>query len=945
MKALRRSLPLAFGPFFSVIAPIAILAQGVALNGTVTESVTGRPLEHARVSVSGVSSSAATDRNGRYRISLGANGGESTVRVILLGYAPAERRVNTSSTLSADFQLVRRALGLDDVIVTGGAGPARVREIGHSIAEIDPAHILEPVVSMDNMLAGKVPGMVVVPNSAMAASGAQIRLRGITSVALSNQPLIYVDGVRIRSDGYPKNLPRTGAANRGVNDVPSPLNDIDPDDVDRVEIVRGPAATTLYGTDAATGVLQIFTKRGVDGRPLWNSRLVFGADRVQPFGTASEPYMRIDPWLRTAWRTGYSLSTSGGNPVRYYFSAGYDRNEGVLPNDLEKRLVVRGNFDFEPAPKLSVSWSSSFTTNDIRNTPAGFNAQGLTFNAYRGDKNFTGVPGKESIDRVLVWDLTTSLHHLIAGLTTTYQTTPTFSNRLTLGYDRAEDEMRSLRPYGFVFAPQGILWDDQWTGTTITADYLGRAGFRLGPAVSATLAWGGQTIKNDVGSVAGYAEGFPGPGDPTLGSGALSLGFENRARGVTSGAFSQIGFALRDRYFLTAGLRLDGSSTFGENFGLQAYPRLSFSYVISDESFWPQALGQVKLRAAYGHAGRAPRTFDAVRTWSPLSFDGKSAYLPLTIGNPLLGPERTAETEAGFEATSPNSRWRADVTLYRRNTNHALVPVTSPPSLGFIGTQLQNVGRLRNTGVEVALSGSIIRGNSISLDGGLDAAISRSRVVSLGAATSFIIDQTAWIIEGQPMLLLRGPRVTNPGELAEPIVEADHVFGPNFPTRTIGLNSTLGFGHRIEVSARVEYSGGNYLFDQASNNLARQGAWPVCDEAYANVAAGKRELLTAWERLWCNPLTVPRDGSIYPADFIRLRALTLTIPLGGRFLSARRTTISFSARNYLLWKKKDFLVFDPEMVGFDGMDATVRQIDMHVPSPVGLTLAISASYW
>jgi outer membrane receptor protein involved in Fe transport len=927
----------------SIAAPI-VAGQAASVTGRVTESATGRPLQGARVSVAGSPVTAITDRTGSYRIN-GAFATGIIVRVALLGYVPAEKRVSTTSNgTGVDFQLVPRALGLDEVVVTGSAGPTRVREVGHSIAQIDPSRIPEPVISIDNMLAGKVPGLVVVPNTAMAGSGAQIRLRGVTSVSLSNQPLVYVDGVRIRSDGYPKNVPRTGNITRGVNDIPSPLNDIDPEDVERVEVVRGPAATTLYGTEAATGVIQIFTKRGIAGKPLWSSRLTFGADRVQPFGTAAEPYMRIDPWLKTAQRTGYSLSVAGGDQLRYYVSTGYDRNEGVLPNDLEKRLIVRGNFDFAPADRLTLAWSSSVARNQLSNTSGGFNAHGLTFNAYRGDKNFTGVPGKESLDRILAWDLTTSLLHFIGGLTATYSVSDKMSHVVTVGYDRAEDEMRSLRPYGFVFAPTGILWDDRWSGTTFTADYLGRSSFRL-RRVHGTLAWGAQTIRNDVVSIAGYAEGFSGPGNVTLNSGALTLAFENRARGITNGAFSQVMLDLRDRYFLTAGIRFDGSSSFGSDFGVQPYPRLSASYVISDEPFWPHGLGQLKLRAAYGHAGRSPRTFDASRTWNPVSYEGKPAFLPLTAGNSQLGPERTAETEIGFEAGSPQSRLRTDFTLYRRRTRHALLPVAQPPSLGFIGTQLQNVGSLLNTGAELALTGSLLSGAGVTLDAGLDVALNHSRVVTLGNASSFIIDQTAWIIAGQPMLLLRGPLVTNPNELAEPVIEKDHVFGPNFPTRTIGLRAALGMGGGIQLAARVEYSGGNYLFDQASNNLARNGVWPVCDDAYRHVAAGERDMLTAWQRLWCNPLTAPNDGTIYPADFVRLRALTLTVPLPGSFFHTRRGTLALSARNYLLWKHKDFLVFDPEMVGFNGMDATVRQIDMHVPSPVGLSVALGASYW
>jgi hypothetical protein len=137
-----------------------------------------------------------------------------------------------------------------------------------------------------------------------------------------------------------------------------------------------------------------------------------------------------------------------------------------------------------------------------------------------------------------------------------------------------------------------------------------------------------------------------------------------------------------------------------------------------------------------------------------VSYEGKPAFLPLTIGNSHLGPERTAETEFGFEAGSPQSRLRADFTFYRRRTREALLPVAESPSLGFSGTQLRNVGSLLNTGAELALSGSIFSGSEITLDAGLDVALNRSRVVTLGGAPNFIIDQTAWVIAGEPMLLL-----------------------------------------------------------------------------------------------------------------------------------------------------------------------------------------------
>ena len=707
----------------------AASAQAPPLSGRVVESVTARPLAGARVTIVQTGAATITDRAGTWSIPRPTLTGQLTVRATQIGYAPLERVVEPSFSGSLDFQLSPRALGLDEIVVTGTAGPARVREVGHSVAGIDVSKIPEPVVTMDNLLAGKVPGLNVLLGSGLAGAGSQIRLRGNTSVALSNQPLIYVDGVRVRSDGYPVNAPQTGNRLRGANEVPSPVNDIDPGDVERVEIVRGPAATTLYGTEAATGVIQIFTKRGGGGKSIWNAQVDAGVDRVQRFGTDAEPYMRLDPWLRTAPRLGFALSTRGGNGTGYYASANYDRVEGVLPNDSERRLGVRGNFDFQPLPRVSLRWSSAFAQSDISNTASGSNLQGLVFNAYRGDTNPTGTPGKESIDRTLAWDIDTALHHFVAGLTASWAATERMSHTLTVGYDRAEADMRSLRPFGFVFAPGGILSSEKWSSYTLSGDYLGRTGFQLSDRVSATVAWGGQTIGTRVESVAGYAESFAGPGDPTLSSGAVTQSFEARTRGRTGGAFGQVVLGFHDRLFITGGLRLDGNSAFGQDFGIQPYPRFSASWVVSDHAFWPDAFGIMKLRAAYGHAGRAPRSFDAQRTWSAAGFDGSPAYTPLSVGNPLLGPETTAETELGFDASLFDDRVTVDLNAYRRITRDALFPVTQPASLGFLGAQLENVGSLRATGFEAAISATIVNRPALAWTLGLDVATNRTRVL------------------------------------------------------------------------------------------------------------------------------------------------------------------------------------------------------------------------
>jgi hypothetical protein len=337
--------------------------------------------------------------------------------------------------------------------------------------------------------------------------------------------------------------------------------------------------------------------------------------------------------------------------------------------------------------------------------------------------------------------------------------------------------------------------------------------------------------------------------------------------------------------------------------------------------------------------------FDADRTWIPLGYDGKPAYLPSSIGNSKLGPERSAESEIGFDASRADDRLRAQLTWYRRTTHDAILPVAQPPSLGFLNPQLTNVGSIRTSGLELSLSGGIGGTSGISVDGGIDLSLNRTKVLSLGGTPPFVLTEVAWIREGDPAPVLIGTLLKNPSAIADPDIEKSHVFGPNNPTRVIGVHSDVGLWGGLRIGARVEYQGGNYLFDNASGSLMRQGVHPLCNAAYANKTAGHPELLNAWERVWCNAATVPADGPIVRGDFVRLRDLSLTFPLRAAVMRARRATVTLAARNYLLWKNSEMKSWDPEMSGRDGMDAPVRFIEFGVPTPAALAIAIRATYW
>ncbi|GMV04955.1 MAG: SusC/RagA family TonB-linked outer membrane protein [Gemmatimonadota bacterium] len=935
-------------------------AQNGTITGTVTEASTMRPMSAAQVYLAGTSLGTLTNATGRYLI-LNVPSGTYTVTVERIGYGTATQEVTVASggTVEANFALEPEALGLDEIVVTGTAGAARRREVGNSIAQINVADVAETPPSVDGLLQGRVPGMVVLTNSASQGSGAMIRLRGNVSVAMSNQPILYIDGVRVRSDGLARNVPPAGSSLRSNNDIVSPLNDINPADIDRIEVIKGAAATTLYGTEAAAGVIQIFTKRGRTGQAQWTAQIDQGMARTLPFGpdpstrppsepAATEPggtsdYLFLNPWLRNAHKQKYSLSVSGGGQnLQYFVSGSFNNDEGVLPNDYEKKTVVRGNFTFSPMENLQIQWNTSYTIDELDLTPVGNNAQGITLNAYRRDRNYLRAETREAIDPLLDFEITTQVDHIISGITATWSPTDALSNRISVGYDQIQQNNRNYRPFGFRLQPEGVLSDGRYEYNTITADYVGSYNIQLPGDLRSSLSWGGQAVTTERNETVAYGQDFPGPGDPTVSSGGTTLGFENRTRVVNAGFFVQNLFDINNKYFITAGVRVDGNSAFGENLGLQVYPKVSLSHILSDEAFWNDAWGQMKLRAAWGQSGRAPGAFDKVRTYDPVGWGGVPAFSPDNVGNADIGPERTTELELGFDGSFFDSRLSAEFTWYKQTTSDALFNVRQIPSLGFLSSQLANIGELENVGYELNLNAGLIRSESFSWDLGGSVSVNDSEVLDLGGAPSFSLGDFGWVVEGEPVPVIQADCVTNPDAIAEPIIEQSCNIGPNLPKLILGVNTSLQLPRGMLLTARGEYQGGAYMYDGAAWNAVRRSVrWPGCFDYYRIQETQGRDATTAKQRAMCDVSLSRADYWVYPADFFKIREVTFQTPIPEAWIpGATRASLTLSGHNVWRWVHEDFLTFEPEMGANGGYNDPVRSMLEHVPPPATYTASL-----
>ena len=975
-------------------------AQTGTIEGRVTQGSTGEPLVGAQVAVVGTNIGGRTDDDGRF-VLLNVPSGSTQLRVLLIGYAMGTLQLNVTagSVTTANVQLSTSVLRLDEIVVTGTAGGARRREVGNSISQISASDIVAPPSDMSQMLQARSAGVQVMQTSGMAGSGSQIRLRGAVSVSQSNQPLIYIDGVRIRSGGYRRNRPPVGFTGRSGNIQASPLNDINPADIERIEVIKGAAASTLYGTEAAAGVIQIFTKKGSQGRASWTVQAEQGFSKSLAFGTDENPFLNLKPctagtscwdqwtqsatigqcgengagppganevnihcsWLRNGYRQKYAASVGGGSDrFQYFVSGAFNDYDGVLPKDNEKTLVSRGNFSFDVSDDLRIDLNSSYTNNRISNTAAGNNAHGLTLNVFRAERNYFGDGDPNNLRQLLNQDIETEINHLVSGGTINYSPVSWFSNRFTLGYDLAQQENRNLRPFGFVRATRGILSDEQIKYQTLTADYAGNINFNISSTLRSTFSFGGQSVTEEVIRTTAYGQDFPGPGVPTVSSAALFIAAESRIRTVNAGFFVQDLLAYQDKYFFTVGARFDGNSTFGKNLGIEVYPKAQVSYVISDEDFFPEGLGEMKLRGAFGWSGRAPDAFDAIRTWDPIPVDGSPGFTPNNVGNPDVGPEKTREIEVGFEWAFLNNKISTDFTYYEQRTTDALFNVSQIPSLGFLQSQAANVGKLNNKGIELSVNAIIVDQPDFGFDVGSNFYTNKSEVLELGAAVPFGAGG-GWVEEGLPVMVLTGLNTRNRNLVAIPdtacgptcAANDEFPFGPQQPTFTWSHSATLRLPEGITLSARGEVQTGAFIsMGVASNALQRSVQFPLCSNAHAILnaaAAGSGDAyydgigLTAWERQACIPANHDSDLHVYKQDFWKLRDVTARIPMGFAFPQLNSATLTLTLQNFAR-NMFDLPMFDPEMVGRDSVGDQNRSISEHVPPPAIFTAALRVTF-
>src|SRR5690625_2245217 len=336
----------------SLSSPILAQSTGV-VTGEVVDGATRRPLAGAQISIPGTTIGTVTNTSGRYLLPQ-VPSGEVTLRVQYLGYSTATEVVTLEggATVTVDFQLSQTAIVLDEMVVTGVGVATERRKLGNTIATIDTRKLESaPAISFSELIQAREPGVMAISSGGMAGEGMKIRIRGTASLSQSNDPIVYVDGVRVdNSAGYGPGVGRDGGA-------PSRLDDINPASIARVEILKGAAAATLYGTEASNGVIQIFTKNGRVSDPRFDFKVTqsfinypktipdntgfarseaqadtmskYLSGNIRPYELVRENY--VHQLFETGIAQEYSGSVSGGTEgINYFVNARWSGEDGPV---------------------------------------------------------------------------------------------------------------------------------------------------------------------------------------------------------------------------------------------------------------------------------------------------------------------------------------------------------------------------------------------------------------------------------------------------------------------------------------------------------------------------------------------------------------------------------------------------------------------------------------
>ncbi|HEU4642608.1 MAG TPA: TonB-dependent receptor plug domain-containing protein [Gemmatimonadaceae bacterium] len=833
----------------------------------VVDTTTSQPIPGTVVGVKGTKLTATTSQQG-YALLRSVPSGLQVVTVRFLGYVPAEKQivVPDSGYTRVSFTL-RMGMSRLQEVVTTATGQRRRYELGNDITilNVDSITATQPITSVTDLLEGRVPGLTVQHTSGAPGDPSRLRLRGTSSVLRGNDPIVIVDGIRVysaQSDSTSGNVASSQFggffhnASGGATSLaaPSPLDQLDPHSIETIEVLKGPSAATLYGPDAANGVIVITTKRGQAGPARWTASASRGtsympgqyptgiyslgqnslgdlqlctltdfrchADSVVRFQALNDDRYSV---LGHGQTTNVSLGVSGGSAaLTYALTGSYDDQTGILRlPDVEaaRFATLHGGAappDWMQRPQQLTRWSG--TSRLTAKLGARADAS-LSTTLTREKQQRSTLEQQISTLMGTYIDVADGTYYRTSGtlLSKTDELVPDF-------YQRATDDATNFtnaanvtwRPLSWLTTSADgginvISRDDEVLlprGMKLSRDTSGLLNIGHGGSVVSTvnlratataplplgfhlqLATGANYSKTSQSALTTGVSGLA-PGTSSLnGADEIELATQSASDVTSFGWYLEPTFTHR-KFTISTGLRLDGSSTFGANVHLPAFPKLGVSWLISEEPFFPfkNFFDVFRVRAAYGRAGVWPGPADQLRLYTTTRpwLDGgfQDALDVLKIGNSALRPERSSEMEGGFDADMFGDRLSVELTGYRKMRYDAIMNVPVAPSVyGNLVNMLRNIGVIRNTGLELNVTTQLVRTDPFTWSTTFNLSRNHNQVTELGAGVTPFGSNDSRVVAGYPLF----------GRWARPIlgyadVDSNHVITRN----EVQLGDTLVF--------------------------------------------------------------------------------------------------------------------------------------------------------
>lgn len=726
---------------------VGIAQVGGTVTGKIIDEGTGEPLPGANVLVVGTKLGAASGPDGSFAIK-NIPSGTYRLQSSFIGYKSQGKDVKVSANeeVTVDFSLKLDPLNAEEIVVTGVASKTSKAVAPIAVQRISARELTEvsEYTTVHELLAGKVAGVSLQRSQGAFGAGTRFIVRSGGGINGDGQPVIYVDGVKVENTAW-----TTG---RGEGQGISSLLSLDPDDIENVEVIKGPAGASSYGTGGSNGVVLITTKRGrlASGGRDWSVTYkgTFGYHDLPKLGEeVFRNYQYMNNWFERGAIARNSVNISGGTEnMRMFLSVDRNVEDGHTPKNAFNQTHLRVNLDYVPVEKFSLRLGTQFDDSEVEFPQRG-RGDGefgyLVFARFPYDPRFGTIQPSfwdSQNDRNFINGFTGSLTAEYSPFLDSNGPLRGLSGRFTFGIDDRDN--RSI--YSQDVTTIEVEGEDQEGLRRIAQrngkiySYTGDVAYQYALGnLSATSTAGAQLFNERSRVVVTEKEQFPTSliTDIAGGSRAGQI-YEENNHFRSAGIFTEHNFSLNDTYFATFMVRQDYASVLGALTSSITYPAAKFAVRLDRFGWTPSFFSFLKLRTAYGETGVLPGRLDGISLlWRARESQyGVGANIS-AIGNPALKPERVKEWEMGFEAEVAN--FALDFTYYRQNTTDSIVPRENVPSSGLTESDPRfNIGKIEGSGWEAQLHANFA-GRSL---GGwranftLTTAFQKNKVTDMGGA-------------------------------------------------------------------------------------------------------------------------------------------------------------------------------------------------------------------